>query len=269
MADLSDVETALVACVVAAIYPAGEASASLTGQNVRVYRGWPLTGALDLDLAAGIVNVSVFAVPGDARNTTRWDAVTQTMAVAPGLTVEVTGNSVSFGGSGGLGQVAGLLVDNQPFVYRVQAGDTPTLVAAVLAQDVRTVRTCWLSGVTLSVPGATKLIARIAADGKAVTEWGRQEQGFRVTAWCPHPVTRDLVCSAVGSAISATSFLTLSDGTSGRIRYRSTTSIDDAQTSQLYRRDMVFSVEYATSASSGAPSMLFGDVQISGGNIYG
>ena len=269
MADLSDVETALAASVVAAVYPAGEAAASVTGAPVRVYRGWPVTGALDLDLAAGIINVSVFAVPGDTRNTTRWGATTQTTQAIPSLTVQVSGNAASFGGIAGLGQVAGLLVDNQPFVYRGHVGDTPALVAAVLAQDVRAVRACWLSGVTVSVPGATRLVARVAADGIALTEWGRQEQGFRISVWCPNPTTRDVVCSAIGGALSATSFLLLADGTGGRVRYRSTTSIDDAQNAQLYRRDLVFGVEYATSVTVSAPSLLFGDVQVAGGDIYG
>ncbi len=269
MADLSDVETALAASVVAAMYPAGTSAASVTGEPVRVYRGWPQTGALDLDLAAGIVNVSVFAVPDDARNTTRWGAVTQTTQAMPSLSVKVFGTSATFSGTGGAGQVAGLLVDNQPFVYRGQAGDTPALVAAVLAQDVRAVRACWLSGTTVSVPGAIRVAARVVADGSALTEWGRQEQGFRVTAWCPNPEIRDVVCSAIGNALSATAFLTLADGTSGRIRYRNTASIDDAQNAQLYRRDLVYGVEYATSIKASAPSLLFGDVQVAGGDIYG
>ena len=269
MADLSDVEAALAASVVAAVYPRGEAAASVTGKPVRVYRGWPLTGALDLDLAAGIANVSVFAVPGDTRNTTRWGAVTQTTQSAATLTVEVSGNSATFGGTGGAGQVAGLLVDDQVFAYRSQEGDTPALVAAVLAQDVRAVRTCWLSAVTVSVPGAVKLLARVAADGTTLTEWGRQDQGFRISAWCPDPSTRDVVCSAVGSALASASFLALADGTGGRVRYRSTTSVDDAQNAQLYRRDLVVSVEYATSLLVAAPSLLFGDVRIAGGDTYG
>ncbi len=269
MADLSDVETALTASVVAALYPGGAGAASVTGQPIRVFRGWPMTGPLDLDLAAGIVNVSVFAVPGDTRNTTRWGLMTQAAQVAPSLTVQVRGGSATFGGAGGLGQVAGLLVDGVPFVYRGQAGDTPALVAAVLAQDVRAVRACWLSGTTVSVPGVTKFAARVVADGSALTELGRQEQGLRISAWCPNPAIRDLVCGTIGSALSATNFLTLADGTSGRVRYRSTASIDDAQNAQLYRRDLVFSVEYATSVSAPAPSLLFGDVRIAGADTYG
>ena len=269
MADLSDVESALAASVVAALYPGGQAAASVTGKPVRVYRGWPLTGPLDLDLAAGIANVSVFSVPGATRNTTRWGEVTQTISAAPTLTVQVSGNAATFGGVGGVGQVAGLLVANQAFVYRGQLGDTPALVAAVLAENVRNSQACWLSGTTVSVPGETAITARVVADGSAMTEWGRQEQSVRISAWCPNPATRDLICSVIGRALSATSFLTLADGTSGRVRYRSTSSVDDAQDAQMYRRDLVYDVDYATSLTAIAPAMLFGDVQIAGADLYG
>ncbi len=269
MADVSDVEAALAACVSAALYPAGEVGASVTGKPVRVYRGWPLSGALDLDLAAGIANVSVFAVPGATRNTTRWGPVTHTTPVAATLSVKVSGNTATFSGAGGDGQVAGVLVGNQPFVYRGQAGDTPALVAAVLAEDVRAVRACWLSGATISVPGVTQIVARVVSDASVLTEWARQAQAVRISAWCPDPATRDLVCATIGSALAATSFVGFADGSGGRVRYRSTSSMDDRQDAQLYRRDLVYEVEYATSLAARAPSMLFGDVELAGAAIYG
>jgi hypothetical protein len=263
------VETALVGAVTAAIYPTGVAAASITGSPVRIYRGWPLIGPLGHDLAAGVANVSVFSVPAGTRNTTRWAPVATTSPGVPTLTVEVSGNSATYGGIGGVGQVTGLLVDNTPFVYRGRAGDTPALVAAMMAQVVRASRACWLSGTTVSVPGANSLIARVVADGSMLTEWARQTQGFRVSAWCPNPVSRDQLCKAVGSALAATRFLTLSDGTSGRVRYRSTASFDDDQDAQQYRRDLVYDVEYGTTVEQAAPSMLFGDLMFSGTPFYG
>ncbi len=269
MADLSDVEVALAALVVAAVYTQGLTGPSISGKPIRVYRGWPLSAALDLDLAAGIANVSVFAVPGATRNTTRWGKLVHTTPVVPSLTVKVSGSSVSFGGTGGAGQLAGVLVDGQVFAYRLQAGDTPALVAAVLAQDIRAVRTCWLSGATLSVPGAIRLIGRTVADASTLTECARQEQGFRISAWCPDPSTRDLVCSRLGGAFAATGFLTLADGTSGRLRYRTTSSFDEAQNAQLYRRDLIYDVDYATTVFEAVPSLLFGDLHVAGSDIYG
>jgi hypothetical protein len=208
-------------------------------------------------------------MPTGTRNTTRWSGVSSTSKGVPTLSVSVSGISATFEGIGGAGQVAGLLVENVPYVYRGQAGDTPALVASVLAQMVRANRACWLSGATVTVPGVPAIVARVVADGSSLTEYARQKQGFRLSAWCPDPMTRDLVCRTVGSALAATSFLTLADGTSGRIRYRSTSSFDDDQDAQQYRRDLVYDVEYGTTLELAAPSMLFGDLMWSGTPFYG
>lgn len=268
MADLSDVESALVGAITAIVYPGGASLPSLTGSPVRVYRGWPLSGSLDNDLLAGIVNISVFPIPGGTRNTTRWRPVADVTPGVATLTVTTNGASATFGGTGGAGQLAGLLVANQAFVYRGQAGDTPALVAAMLAQSVRASMVCWLSGTTVTVPEATTLVARVAADGTLLTEWARQEQGFRISAWCPSPAVRDSVCTAIGATLSAVAFLTLADGTAGRIRYRSTSSFDDDQDAQVYRRDLIYDVEYGTTIAQAAPSMLFGDLVLAGAAIF-
>jgi len=269
LADLSDVETALVGAVTEAVYPNGLNLTSITGIPVRVYRGWPLIGALANDLAGGVANISVFSMPSATHNTTRWAPRSHDTPGQATLLVSVNGISATFSGTAGLGQVAGLLVANQPFVYRGRAGDTPAVVAATLAEAVRNVRACWLSGTTVTVPGAVSIIARVVADGSSVTEWGRQRQGFRISAWCPDPGTRDTLCGAISANFSAISFLSLADGTSGRLRYRSTASFDDDQDAQQYRRDLVFDVEYGTTVDANAPSMLFGDLMWSGTPIYG
>ena len=65
MADQSDVEIALVNVVAAALYPDGTDKFSVPGPDCRIYRGWPNSAALDADLAAGKINVTVF--PGRRR----------------------------------------------------------------------------------------------------------------------------------------------------------------------------------------------------------
>jgi hypothetical protein len=269
LADLSDVEAAFVSAVTEVVYPSGVDAASVTGVPVRIYRGWPLLGPLGYDLASGVANVSVFPMPNATHNVTRWAPVANTTAGVATLAVTVSGNSASFSGMGGQGQVAGLLVANQPFVYRGRAGDTPALVAAMLAEAVRGQRACWLSGNSLSVPGVSSIVARVVADGSLLTEWARQKQGFRISTWCPNPMSRDRICSLVGSALAAQSFLTLADGTGGRVRYRSTASFDDDQDAQQYRRDLIYDVEYGTTFAQAAPEMLFGDLMFSGTPFYG
>jgi hypothetical protein len=269
LADLSDVEAAIVTAVTAVIYPSGLAEASVTGRPVRIYRGWPLLGPLGNDLASGVANISVFPMPHATRNTTRWAPLVNTTQSTPTLSVTVRGASATFSGLGGTGQVAGLLVANAPFVCRGRAGDTPALVAAMMAEAVRAERACWLSGNTVSVPGVGSIVARVVADGALLMEWGRQKQGFRISAWCPDPATRDRICRLVGDTFATLGFLTLADGTGGRVRYRSTSSFDDDQDAQQYRRDLVYDIEYGTTFEQAAPSMLFGDLMFSGTPFYG
>lgn len=72
MADQSDVEVTLVSLTSAALYPNGTAGASVPGADCRIYRGWPNPAALDSDLRAGIINVTVFPSHGAGQITTRY-----------------------------------------------------------------------------------------------------------------------------------------------------------------------------------------------------
>jgi hypothetical protein len=269
LADLSLVESALVSAITAVIYPSGTSGASVTGTPIRIYRGWPTTGPLSLDLAQGVPNISVFPVPGATRNTTRWYPIQIVQSARPTLLAAASGATVTFSGIAAAGQLAGILADNQPFVYAPLATDTPAVVAASLAQAIRAIRTCWLSGTSVTIPDAMHIIGRVSTAGTTTTEWCRQQQSFRITLWCPNPILRDQIAALIGAALSAIAFLTLADGTSGRLRYRSTASVDDDQDAQQYRRDLIYDVEYGTTQTLQSPSMLFGDVVWDGSPAYG
>ncbi|NNM57725.1 MAG: hypothetical protein HKL97_11275, partial [Acidocella sp.] len=85
MADQADVEAALAAIVANALYPDGASAPSATGNICRIYRGFPNTPALDADLAAGVVNVTVMASAAAVKNVTRyprrWVSVTPVVEV--------------------------------------------------------------------------------------------------------------------------------------------------------------------------------------------
>jgi hypothetical protein len=267
MADQSDVEVALVNVISAALYPAGTGSASVPGPDCRVYRGWPNSIALDADLAAGKINVTIFPGGGTSRTTTRYSEQWMGVPAHPTLTVAVNGASVSFSGTADVGQIAGILVDGVSYAYRTQEGDTPQLVAANLASMARGKSIVQLSHSTLTIAGAGDLLARVVADAPVQQEVRRQEQGFRVTCWCPTPATRDVAAGAIDQALSGQRFLALADGTSGRLIYDGTTVFDQSQNAKLYRRDLTYNVEYATIVSSTLPSMLFGDLVLNTSSI--
>jgi hypothetical protein len=266
MADQSDVETALADLASAALYPQGVLAPSAVGAVCRIYRGWPNSAALDADMAAGMVHVTVFPAAQAQRNTTRWPAECAPLQViSPTLTIAVAGEAVTLGGTADQGQVAGILADNMAVVHRTVAGDTPELVAAVLTARLRTERVVTVAGAQVIVPGAFRLIGRVVADQKTLMETRRQVAGFRLSCWCPDPATRDSVATLIDSALSMQTFIALADGTQARLRYLSGATLDESQNTGLYRRDLVYEVEYATTAMLVQPSMIFGDATLTRG----
>src|SRR5579875_2884180 len=118
MADLSDVEMGLAALATQAVYPSGSSSASITGQDCRIYRGWPLPASLNSDLRAGIANITVFPDDQPGRVTAFFPDDNQVINTGPLLTVAVSGTAVTFEGTAQVGQVAGLLIDGKAYPYQ-------------------------------------------------------------------------------------------------------------------------------------------------------
>ena len=259
MADLSDVETAITNAVEALIYPLGTSAPSILATTVRVYRGWPNPAALNADLAAGNVNLTIFPDPQANRITTRMiDPPAPSAPVVPTLTVAISGQTATFGGVASTGQVAGLLIDNAAFVHRTQSGDTPEGVAATLAAYISTSRIALASSATVTIPGAGSIIGRVTADQSAQAETRRQIQSLRLTCWCPTPALRDEAASALDRGLSEIAFLPLPESTHARLRPVGTRVFDQSQNANLYRRDLLLEVEYATTVTESLPSLIFG-----------
>jgi hypothetical protein len=267
MADQSDVENALVVLAANAIYPNGPGLPSIPEHDCRIYRGWPNSAALNADLAAGRINVTVFPRGESGHNTTRYSRQWLGSPVQPTLAASASGVSVTFGGSGGPGQLAGILINNVGYVYATHAGDTPEIVAANLATVARTDQVVILSGSTLTVPGAGSVLARVVTEAAVMQEVRRQEQGFRITCWCPTPASRDASTSAIDLLLAGQQFIDLADGTQGRLQYRGTLVFDQSQDALLYRRDLLYDVEYPTIVVALQPAMLFGDLVLNAGTF--
>ena len=259
MADQSDVETVLATLVAGAVYPGGTGQPSVCGADARVYRGWPMTAALEADLARGIVNVTITPVDGSLRNTTRYPATWHRIAPATaGMNAGVSGTVATFSGTPAPGDLAGVIADNKSYVYAVQAGDSADLVAANLGVLIRADRVANVTGGSIAVPGAVRLVARVAAQSTAVSEVRRQTQTFRITCWCPDYATRDAIAAAIDSALVPLAFITLPDGTAGRLRGTGGETTDRAEDAALFRRDLIYEVEYATTITQTQPAMLIG-----------
>lgn len=264
MPDLSEVESIIVSLVTQVIYPNGTAATSATGDKVKVYRGWPIPAGIDNDLKQGIVNISVFPTDSD-QNATRYSREWMELPSPPvTLTMTAEGETVAIGGTACCPVNTAILVNGTPFVYPVQATDTPTTIATALAALISAQRAASSNGPVVTVPGAASLVARVGAVGSIVQEVKRQKQGFRISTWCPSPHVRDAIAGTLDPALSDLTFLSLTDGTAGRIRYERTQVIDIHQKIGVYRRDFLYSVEYATTITQKAAEIVADIVNASG-----
>ena len=255
MADISDVEAALCGLIEQAIYPNGTAQPSISNALVKIYRGWPTNRALNADLAVDTQTVTVFSKENSTKDTSRYRRVWRTTSeTSPTLTVQCVGDTGSFGGMGGAGQTAGLTVGGVAYSWTVTAGDTPSSVAAGVASIIPNATS---AGSAVTVDGA-RLSGRVVGSGTATMETRRQEQGIMIAVWCSTPAGRDLLAGSVDNSLSNTDWFPLSDGTVARLRYHETFETDVSENANLYRRNLNYVVEYATTMAMTGPQMLFG-----------
>jgi hypothetical protein len=265
VADLSDVENALLSLVAAAAYPNGTTSPSAVPPSVvQLSRGWPDTTALAKSLTGSACQVTVYSLPGGSRNTSRYARDWSAIAFAPStIQAASTGNVVTFSGTATAGQAAGISAARIGFGYAVQSSDTPSSIAAAIATQINSDGrlTGSASGASVTVTdGYGTVIPALgvtAGAGTSQRELRRQEQRIMVTVWAPNPDLRDGLTSAIDAVLAGTDWLTLSDGTEARIRYAGTSESDQASQAELYRRDVNFTVEYATTQTGIFPQMLF------------
>jgi len=255
MADKSDVEIALVQLISGILYPNGTTNPPiLTSYPARVRRGQPTSASLDADLAAGISRVSVVEQPGFTRVTPGYlDPPIETPAT-PTLTVTGTGPTITISGTPGAGQLVGVKVDGVAYAYALTGADTLTTAAAALAAMVTGATSV---GPVMTFASTAPILARVSCMGTFQTRPRWQAQGFRVSVWAPTPAARDAIAGYVDQQLSATYFIALPDGQGARMEYRNTFSDDAPQKEQLWKRDIYYTVQFATSITTSAPQVLF------------
>lgn len=270
MADLSDVENALVTLIGAAVYPNGTNSPSVVASPVRIYRGWPTPANLDADLKAGIANVSVYSQPNSERCTTRYAQEWQT-SVDPvhTLSAVVLGQTITIGGTISVPQNVSVLIGNNAVSYGVLLSDTLASVATALAALISAYVPASVVGPVITVTTGKAIQARVGAQGTLWQELGRQQKGFQISLWCATPTQRDALAKSIGPALRSTNFMTLADNSAARLQYRSTISSDEAEKRTVYRREFIYMVEYAESITQIATEVTINQIAISaGGNPF-
>jgi hypothetical protein len=264
MADLADVEAALVAAIAGAVYPNGTSQPSavvLAGgrrPGSRVFAGWPVPANLDADLLAGtppgsasVLNISVFAQPGMERDVTRYPREWQDqIKTAPTITVTVAGSTITLAGAPTIGNWVSIIAFGKDFSRACVANDTLASVAAALAATINAVLPAYAVGPAITIIGRSDIKARTAAPGTAILELERTNQRFLVTIWAPSNDARVAAARVVRPALALIDFLTLADGSQARLLYENSSDIDRSEKNSLVCRDIYYWVEYPTTVTA-------------------
>jgi hypothetical protein len=272
---------------------------SIVNSGVRIYPGWPTESNLDDDLVNGISHLTIFTQATE-RNTTRYPEREHTTvaATAPSLSLALSGPSlhptdeifdtpgivydasgetydqpveveliaITIRGTVTTPQNIALRINGKFYVYAVQQGDTLASIAAALgALVVVDIPGTTVTGAALTLgPRARLQAARIGTVGTIAKEVRRQERVVMITVWANAPDVRDTIASAIDVELAQRRFITMPNGFGARLIYKNSMVIDSLQKATLYRRDLNYTVEYATTVSKSraqviAPSITFNE----------
>lgn len=261
MADLSDLTGYLKQTALSAVYPGGTSQPSIAGIDCTIEEGWPNPAQLELDIAGQEKNasgatvprpggvcahVSVFPMPGTGVKV--YQILDQTYTIKPpsyGMTFTLEDDTITVTGEPKPGEYLTLICDDA--VVCSQSGATTQELLAALAEQAQ-VNYPGASSTddTLTVPVGHSLVVRqggTAVQGK-VTH--RQRQCIMVTVWAPTPETRNSLAIAVDGLIKQNNKITLPDTSQAMVIYDRTNVTDLQETVGIYRRDLIYDVEYAT-----------------------
>ena len=157
MADTADIENALVALIAGSIMPTtyleGAAEQSTLGPIVRLYRGWPVSAKLGVDIANSINNVTIFPRP-EEHNTTRYPRTWYKLIPhVHTITGSIAGNVVTLEGIVSVPQNVALVIDGVGYVYPVLTGNSLANIASSLAALVNVDTPAVASGNTITLAG--------------------------------------------------------------------------------------------------------------------
>jgi hypothetical protein len=243
MASLTDVLKQVAAQVAALAYPNGTGQPSVAGIPLRVYPGWPVPSQLETDLAAGWAHISVYP-HGKDRKTTRyvgrtWIPLTSSVHT---LVMTVAGSVVTLSGTISAQNIL-INLNGTSYVYAVQQSDTLTTAATGLASMIPGASS---TGPVITLTGAHGVFARVGGFGTAFKETKRQEQMVQIIIWANSPAARAAVADPIDSALSDGTNISFTDGSAGIVRSGGSLMTDQLQKADLYRIDLFYMIDYAT-----------------------
>lgn len=246
MADLSDVLNVLSNMVSDAVYPNGTSQPSVAGVDVNIFPGWPVRNFLDDEMKAGRAVVSLYPTNKE-KDVTKFPRFFQEVSRSdPTITTAIVGNILTLGGTISVPQAVMVTVDKVGYSYQVLITDTLDSIVASLALLIPGSSA---SGNDLTVQFKNSFFASIAVQVTSAEELGRRERVFQISCWCPTPDIRSFLAPPIDIALQREYRFVLPDGFFCHMWYDHTDEEDFLQVPLIYRRDLFFRIQYATTYS--------------------
>lgn len=254
MADSSDVSNTIAGMIASTVYPNGTSEPSISGSTIKVYPGWPVPNVLQEDINASGAHISIWALPSERKIGSELGRPYRVVEKGePPLIATVDGLNVRLSGSVSVPTNVYFLIDGVGYHYPVQSGDTLTIVATAMANQIPGATS---SGAVITLAGASSVVARTGGMGSAMRELRRQAKDFQITIWAPTPGMRVLIASAVDAMLSENSNISLGDGAPSLLFYTRQFDSDASENYLIYRRDLIYTVNYATTQTIAAPQIV-------------
>lgn len=253
MASTDDVARYLARRVADVVYPGGSQLPGIVNNSVKIYPGWPVPGTLQQDIEKGGVHVSVWPLPAERKISTALGRPYLTLAKGkPTLQFTVNGTTIGVAGVASALTNVQIALNGKTYTFHFRAGTTAEKALYVLSVRLPGSFTI---GSSLCIMLVTQLSLSVTTAGKAVRELRRQIKDFQITVWAPAPGLRDRIGSAIDAALSEQCHIDLDDGAPAQLLYTRQFDSDRSENWHVYRRDLIFSVNFATTQTISAPEV--------------
>lgn len=218
---------------------------SITLANVDVFiaAGDFLKRNLDDGLKIGNAFVSVFAINGMSRNTTRLRRIYSTPVIdAPTIILTVVDDTITVGGTITVGQSSMAIVNGTGYAYAALLGDTTSIIAAALAAQIPGAT---VAGNVITVLGVFDIEARVSTAGTKRRILHSEEGMFRARVIASSHQVREALGNALQIGIAEHGYyMDMPDGISASIRPNKISEVNANELADAFVRDYVYLVEY-------------------------
>jgi len=263
MADLSDVTAYLATAAANAVYPNGTSQPSVAAMDCRIFEGWPMPDQLDRDMlgqmlsgtppmpimrpGGTVANVSVFPMLGTGIGV--YQQEDNTYVITPpaiSSTFTLVGNLITVTGQIAVGEYLTLVIDDAAVCSQTGASTAAMLSALATEAQGKGYPSASATATTLTIPFGHSLVVRQGGKGVLGNVTHRQKQSVMVTVWSPTEAVRSTLAGAIDVAIKQKIKVAMPDTSQALVIYNRTNVLDDRQSTAIYRRDLIYDVEYAT-----------------------